>query len=84
MQKIYSVESCTKFDFIIFSDSNMEVAEVTSGDLGPGAVVVGSDGELQYDLSQQTSSFLTNAHIVQQGKHNKLYSGSLLCMFFQH
>ncbi|KAG7160216.1 Zinc finger protein 236-like 2, partial [Homarus americanus] len=42
----------------------MEVGEVTSGDLGHGTVVVGSDGELQYDLSQQSGSFLTNTHIV--------------------
>nr|XP_045610997.1 zinc finger protein 236-like isoform X2 [Procambarus clarkii] len=45
----------------------MEVGEVTSGDLGPGTVVVGSDGELQYDLTQQSGSFLTNTHIVPHG-----------------
>lgn len=46
----------------------MEVGEVSGSDLGSSTVVVGSDGELQYDLGQQTSSFLTSPQIVQQGK----------------
>nr|XP_053626757.1 zinc finger protein 236-like isoform X2 [Cherax quadricarinatus] len=45
----------------------MEVGEVTTSGLGPGTVVVNSDGELQYDLTQQSGSFLTNTHIVPHG-----------------
>lgn len=46
----------------------MEVGGVGGGDLGSSTVVVNSDGELQYELNQQTNSFLTNTHLVQQGK----------------
>ncbi|XP_064119872.1 uncharacterized protein LOC135224617, partial [Macrobrachium nipponense] len=45
----------------------MEVGEVTNSDLGAGTVVVGDDGELQYELTQSAGSFLTNSHIVSQG-----------------
>ncbi|XP_068241557.1 zinc finger protein 236-like isoform X1 [Palaemon carinicauda] len=48
----------------------MEVGEVNGTDLGAGTVVVGDDGELQYDLTQSAGSFLTNSHIVSQGSLN--------------
>ncbi|KAK7069014.1 hypothetical protein SK128_017863 [Halocaridina rubra] len=42
----------------------MEVGREVSGpDLSHGTVVLGSDGELQYELSPSAGSFLTNSHI---------------------
>lgn len=46
----------------------MEVRGVGGGELGSSTVVMNSDGELQYELNQQTNSFLTNTHLVQQGE----------------
>ena len=57
------------FIFFLFQIiKRMEVGEVTSSDLGPGTVVVGSDGELQYDLTPSANSFITNSQIVSQGE----------------
>lgn len=54
-------------NFLINLFRAMEVRGVGGGDLGSNTVVVNSDGELQYELNQQTNSFLTNTHLVQQG-----------------
>lgn len=51
-----------------FAGTVMEVGGVGGGELGSSTVVVSSDGELQYELNQQTNSFLANTHIVQQGE----------------
>lgn len=40
-------------------------------DIGSSTVVVNGDGELQYELNQQTSSFLTNTHLIQQGENHR-------------
>ncbi|KAK8394013.1 hypothetical protein O3P69_006305 [Scylla paramamosain] len=52
----------------------MEVGGVGGGELGSSTVVVSSDGELQYELNQQTNSFLANTHIVQQDGTNTMLS----------
>lgn len=46
----------------------MEVGEVGGAELGTSTVVVNGENELQYELTQQASSFLTGAHIMQQGQ----------------
>lgn len=61
--------------------AKMEVTEVTGGELGSGTVVV-SPGELSYDLGQQSGSFLSNAHIMSQGKLQLVVLVYLLLLLF--
>ncbi|KAK4304403.1 hypothetical protein Pmani_023646 [Petrolisthes manimaculis] len=60
----------------------MEVGEVGGGELGGSTVVVNGDNELQYELTQQANSFLTGAHIMQQGGLSD-GSGAMLSLPFQ-